>query len=295
MKQVLIFCAVVWLVNGCTNGPVVWPDDHKSVYLGDKASPQKALVIGNGAYEFWSLGNTTNDAEDVANELAGMNFHVIRKLDLNRQEMLAAIQEFVELLKNTSVEGRVAFFFFAGHGTHVDKDNFLIPINNNVIKRSRQLQDAAVNVGTEIVAAMEMANENGVNLIVLDACRNNPFPTLITRGLDRGFVEEEVTEMEAEKTTEKPEEAPKGTMIAYAADIGETTLDGEQRDRNSVYTKHLLKKLREAKKQTQVNVRQMFLDVQKLVSQETGQTPWLTAELTDGVCIRSEAGMGKCQ
>jgi len=294
MKQILTLF-VMLLVSGCFTVPVPVPV-QRDLVLGNEASPQKALVIGNGDYDFRSLRNTANDAVDIADELAGMNFHVIRKLDLNRKEMQTAIHEFVALLEKTPVEGRTAVFFFAGHGTHVENENFLIPVNNNVIKRSQQLQYAAVNVKTEIVEKMETANENGVNLIVLDACRNNPFPT-IEMGLDRGFAPVRVSKTGAKQPDKQQTKAVKGTLITYAADIGETTLDvSEVQDRNSVYTGHLLKVIKDAKKRTLVKLSSMFVEVQRLVNLETGQEPWLTAELSDEICMGSNiTGIKQCK
>lgn len=173
-----------------------------------------ALVIGNSAYAEGPLANPVNDATDMANILPQMGFAVTLLRDVDLRRMRAAIEIFRKELR----PGVVGLFYFAGHGLQVKGENYLVPIGAR-IAREQDVEYETVQVG-RILGAMEDA-ENGVNVIILDACRNNPF-TRSFRSSQGGLA---VTQ------------AITGSLVAYATAPGSVAADGS--GRNGVYTSHL--------------------------------------------------------
>jgi uncharacterized caspase-like protein len=210
-----------------------------------------ALVIGNGKYVEVPLRNPTNDAEDLSKLLKLFRFRVITKTNVNHREMEDAIIEFHQLMRDADV----ALFYYSGHGTQVQGENYLIPVGENIQSES-DVRFKAVH-GGHVVAKMEEAKTQ-INIIILDACRNNPFKGL--RSLNRGL-----TMMQA----------PQGTFIAYATAPNSVAQDGT--GRNGMYTKHLLQ-------QMQVKgapIEQVFKRVLAAVQNETAgeQIPWVATSL----------------
>ena len=157
-----------------------------------------ALVIGNSRYRFIStLANPANDATDMAETLKSMGFTVTLKVDATQRAMETEILKFGRQLR----KGGVGLFYFAGHGVQVDGRNYLVPIDADVVSPS-DIRYETVDAG-RILGKMEDAG-NGINIIILDACRNNPFAGNV-RTLNRGL-----TKMEA----------PTGSILAYATAPG---------------------------------------------------------------------------
>ncbi len=149
--------------------------------LSQTVAAKIALLIGNDAYdsEFLpALDKAVSDAERLRDKLTELGFKVIFKKDLNAEEMHDAIIEFHDALKK---DNEVGLFYYAGHGMQVDGDNFLVPINAR-IKRKYQAKRKAINAD-EVLDAMFSAKAK-INLIILDACRDNP---LVNRGGTRGL------------------------------------------------------------------------------------------------------------
>ena len=179
------------------------------------ASTRTALVIGNGGYQSAPLRNPVNDANDIARLLEKLDFDVIKVIDANRREMLEAVNTFSSKLKRSDI----GLFYFAGHGMQINGTNYLLPVEINVVDES-DVEFEAVRAD-RVVAKMRNAETN-LNVVILDACRNNPFKRSFrtaARGLARM-------------------DAPKGTIIAYATSPGSVAADGE--GRNGVYTEKLL-------------------------------------------------------
>jgi formylglycine-generating enzyme required for sulfatase activity len=221
-----------------------------------------ALVIGNSAYAEGPLANPVNDATDMANILQQMGFAVTLLRDADLRRMRAAIEIFRKELRPRVV----GLFYFAGHGLQVKGENYLVPIGAR-IAREQDVEYETVQVG-RILGAMEDA-ENGVNVIILDACRNNPF-TRSFRSSQGGLA---VTQ------------AITGSLVAYATAPGSVAADGS--GRNGVYTSHLLQNMRIPG----VPIEQVFKNVRIGVMKETGnkQIPWETSSLTGNVIFRSTA------
>jgi hypothetical protein len=214
-----------------------------------------ALVIGNSAYDstIGRLANPANDAADFAKALRAADFEVMLKLDIDRDEMLRAMVNFGRALR----DGGVGLFYYAGHAIQVDGNNYLVPLGAN-IDNEDYIPIETVDVN-QVLARMGGA-DNRLNIVILDACRNNPFRGTF-RGVTRGLA---------------ATLAPSGTYIAYAAAPGQVALDGESR--NSPYTSALLDVLGEPGLRLE--------DVFKLVgarvlSRTDGtQTPWTASSIT---------------
>jgi uncharacterized caspase-like protein len=211
-----------------------------------------ALVIGNSQYPDSPLPNPVNDATDLAAALEKLEFQVTLLKDQNQQQMEQAIDEFVKNLR----QGGVGLFYYAGHGAQVQGENYLIPVGAN-INREQDLRYKAVAVGL-LLGGMEDAG-NQINLVILDACRDNPFRGW--RSSSRGLA---------------PIQSAKGTLIAFATAPGQAASDGDER--NSPYTTALLQYLN----QPDLSVLDLFTQVTATVLEMTGnqQIPWLSSSLT---------------
>ena len=223
------------------------------VSLAQKPADRVALVIGNGAYKSSPLGNPVNDATDVAASLRKLGFNVILRTNVNRVQMRSALRDFSEALKR----GQVGLFYYAGHGVESKGKNFLIPLAANM-ENEFELEDEAVDANT-VLRAMEDAG-NATNIMILDACRDNPFARS-WRSTARGLAQMN---------------APTGSFIAFATAPGSIASDGG--GRNGTFTKHLLASLN----QPDLDIDRVFTRVTAAVAQETGkkQVPWKSSSLT---------------
>lgn len=183
-----------------------------------------ALVIGNTNYDnnIGRLTNPVNDATDIANALDRLGFTLVggrTQLDVNRKQMLQLIREFGQQIK----EGGIGFFYFSGHGVQVNKENYIIPITD-ALQYEDDAETEAIKVDM-VAKEMDLAG-NRLNILVLDACRNNGLQKR-TRNADKGLTE--------------PNRKPEGTFIAFSAGDGQTASDGT--GRNGLFTQELLKNL----------------------------------------------------
>ncbi len=217
------------------------------------AAPKTALVIGNSNYQSSPLTNPANDAADIAEKLRYLGFEVFDKFDLNRKQMRNAIREFGQTLKQ---KGGAGIFFYAGHGIQVKGENYLIPIGAD-IQSEFEVPDESVQANL-LLRALEDAG-NPLNIVVLDACRDNPFARSF-RSSAKGLARME---------------GGVGTLIAYSTGPGNVAMDGE--GRNSPYTKYLLKYMT----QTGLSIEQVFKRVRVGVEKDSGgrQIPWESSSL----------------
>lgn len=207
-----------------------------------------ALVIGNGAYQHTGkLPNPVNDAHDIAQVLKKNNFQVILKTDATLETMANAIHQFGEKLKS----GGIGLFYYSGHGIQVKGQNYLLPIDTN-LAREDEVKRKAISANDVLEKMGE--GKSHLNLVFLDACRNNPFPSN-TRGVNRGL-----TSMNA----------PNGTLLIFSTSPDDVAEDGS--GRNGTYTKHLLEYI----DQPGLEIGMMLRQVRTKVKEETGgkQTPW---------------------
>ena len=220
------------------------------------AAKRVALVIGNSAYKtLQALPNPRNDAELMAKTLRRLDFEVITAFDASRTGIGRAIRSFGKAL-GAGGKDTVGLFYFAGHGVQARGRNYLIPIGAD-IQTEDDLQLEAITAAT-VLARMETAG-NALNLVILDACRNNPFKGRF-RSVSRGLTRIRAT---------------RGSLIAYSAGPGEVAADGG--GAHSPYTSALV----EAMQVPGLAVEQMFKRVRIAVEKQTGgaQTPWEESSL----------------
>lgn len=240
MRNLILTCCVLWF--GLT--------------ISANAEKRVALVIGNSAYERISpLANPRNDAELMASALEGVGFEVVSAIDVDRRAMGRAVRNFGKRLRRAGKDA-VGLFYFAGHGIQSGGTNYLIPIGAYV-EDEADLDLEAISA-SDVLRQMETAG-NALNLVVLDACRNNPMASSV-RSSSRGLARIS---------------AATGSLIAFAAAPGQVAADGG--GRNSPYTQALVRVLKEPG----LAVEQVFKRVRVSVEAETGgaQTPWEESSL----------------
>ena len=223
------------------------------IQIDGYCSPTKrALVIGNSDYLEIPLRNAVNDANAITQTLTELGFSVTKKVNVTQQDMEDAIKQFGKEVRPNDI----VLFYYSGHGVQVDGVNYLLPIGVNI--------DAADEIKYKAVAADMILDKLGatgsqLNLMILDACRNNPFKRV--RSLDKGLA---------------VMSAPTGTLIAYATAPGTIAYDGD--GNNSPYTKHLLKAMRTPG----LKIEELLKQVRIAVMAETNhkQVPWEASSLT---------------
>ena len=225
--------------------------------LAGQAAPSRiALVIGNGDYRQAPLANPVNDARLMARTLGAVGFEVALVTDADQKGMKRAILDFGDRLERAGRDA-VGLFFFAGHGLQVNGENFLVPMNA-AIRREKDVEVEAVSANWVLVQ-MEFAG-NRMNLVILDACRNNPYARSF-RSASRGLARMD---------------APRGSLVAYSTAPGDVAADGT--GANSPYARALSRAIRVPG----VPVEQVFKSVRLSVMEETGeaQVPWEASSLT---------------
>src|SRR5579859_7884780 len=235
---------------------------------GQAGQKRLALVIGNSQYQFTTpLKNPVNDARAVASSLQSLGFEVLEHENVTQGQMKQAINAFGEKLKGYDV----GLFYYAGHGVQSQGVNYMIPIEAE-LKNEEQIEFDCV-AADRVLAFMETAATK-VNLIVLDACRNNPFGRSWQRSAGGGGL--------------AMMDAPKGSLIAYATSPGHTASDGEST--NGLYTSALLKFMRNPS----LTIEQVFKQVRNEVSDKSGgsQIPWETTSLTGEDFYLGRGAMG---
>ena len=216
-------------------------------------APRHALVIGNSKYSVGPLVNPANDAPAIADRLRQAGFSVTMKLDSGRTEMQQSIRDFAQKLQTTR---GVGVFYYAGHGLQLNWRNFLVPVDAQ-IKKKADIQAQGVDVGL-LLDGLTRAR-NPLNLIILDACRNNPF------GDDFRTEDKGLSQLDA----------PPGTLLAYATAPGNTAEDGE--GSHGLYTDHLLREMQ----QPGAAVEEVFKRVRLAVRRQSQgvQIPWESTSL----------------
>jgi hypothetical protein len=224
------------------------------------AEKRVALVIGNSTYQNVSpLDNPSKDAVLMADTLDGLGFTLIggrAQLNLDKAAMDNAVQNFGRQVQGADV----ALFYYAGHGVQVSGSNYLVPVSANP---TREADVDFQMVDVNLVLRQMQGSGTRLNLVILDACRNNPFGARGLRSSDGGLAQMR---------------APEGTLISYATQPGSVALDGT--DGHSPYTKALATTIRQAG----LDIFQTFNQVGLAVKRETGgsQQPWVSSSPIDG-------------
>ena len=223
---------------------------------GAKSERRIALVIGNTAYSNGPLVNAVNDARLISEKLEQVGFDVDLRLNTDQKTFKSAIRDFGERLEEGGAAS-VGLFFYAGHGVQFDGRNYLIPVDAEINRAS----DVAIeSVGADLVLNSMHSADSRLNIVILDACRNNPF----TRGF-RSHVQG-LARMEA----------PSGTLLAYSTAPGTRALDGE--GEHSPYSAALASLI----SKPGLTVERLFKLVRVSVMANTNdeQVPWESSSLT---------------
>ncbi|MBF0288660.1 MAG: caspase family protein, partial [SAR324 cluster bacterium] len=218
-----------------------------------KNEPRVALIIGNSDYKSSPLKNPVNDAKDMASVLEKKGFQVTLLTNADQRSMIEGARIFGKKLK----KGGVGLFYYAGHGMQVRGRNYLIPTGANIDVEG-DIEFEAVDVG-RVLEKMDTA-ENRLNIVILDACRDNPFARSF-RSSTKGLAQMD---------------SPGGTLIAYATSPGKTAADGD--GNNGLYTEYLLQQMAVPG----MELAQMFKRVRAGVSKATNQQqiPWEASSVT---------------
>jgi len=215
-----------------------------------------ALVIGNSTYQnVTQLPNPANDARAVAQFLNTAGFEVISATDLDHNQMIQVIQDF-----SGKIAGRgpntVAMVYYAGHGVQLAGENYLVPVDAK-ISSEPDLINGSVRL-VDVMATLE-AIPSRMRIVILDACRNNPFPSLNEAGRGLAIVD-----------------APNGSIVGYSTAPGTEALDGA--GDHSPYTAAFLRLAREKDVPIEQLFKRIRLDVNNATSGQ--QTPWESSSLT---------------
>jgi formylglycine-generating enzyme required for sulfatase activity len=230
------------------------------------AETRIALVIGNSEYSSGPLPNPANDAKMIGETLSSLGFEVIARRNADQNTMKRAIQEFGSRLEKGGPSA-VGLFYYAGHGVQLNGRNYLIPTTAQ-IEREGDVEIEAVSADW-VIEQMRYAR-NRLNIVILDACRNNPF-TRSMRSVDHGLA---------------TMDAPAGILIAYSTAPGAVAADGS--GRNSPYTEALSQAMRDLHEP----VEQVFKHVRVGVMGATSgrQVPWESSSLTGDFYFAAEPG-----
>jgi len=219
-----------------------------------------ALVIGNSAYKVSPLDNPTNDATDITNALNKVGFKTTLISNATLGQMREATRKFADQIRSADV----ALIYFAGHGIESNRKNYMIPVNAD-LKFEYELADQAYDSSNwlEMLETIRSSNAERVNIVILDACRNNNL--IGARSLGRGLGRMD---------------APTGTFLAYSTAPGKVAADGAKGQRNSPYTRHLLSVMQKPG----LPIEETFKEVRRNVSRETNgaQVPWESTSLIGG-------------
>jgi uncharacterized caspase-like protein len=225
------------------------------------AAPKRvALVIGNSDYRNVAhLENPANDAKLMAKTLRDLGFTLVggdAELDLDKTRFDTALQDF----SNQVVGADVALFYYAGHGVQVNGRNFLVPVEANPTKEADVYLQT---IDTSIVLSQMEGSGTKLNIVLLDACRNNPFSNRGLRAISGGLAQME---------------APEGTLISYATQPGNVALDGQ--DGDSPYSEAVAETIR----RPGLGLFDTFNQIGVAVKRATGgqQQPWLASSPIEG-------------
>ena len=252
----------------------VMPAEMKVIPMHDEASPpaldedlrelykkekRVALVIGNSTYKYVPvLRNPIHDAADLSSVLKQLNFEVISLTDATYMEIRSAFFKFHEKLVNGPKDQTIGLFYYSGHGLQNDGENYLVPVDAHI-----EYQDDIVRqcfpVQKIILENMERSNTR-MNILILDACRNNTFPQ-ISRAPGNGLAEMR---------------RARGSFIAYSTAPGSTASDGV--GRNGLYTQELLKAIQRPNRSLEQVFKEVRINVLRLSGER--QYTWDNSNIT---------------
>jgi uncharacterized caspase-like protein len=270
LRLIAAACGSLLLPNGRAMGQPSQPSN---------IAKRIALVIGNGDYKVGALKNPVADAGAVAESLKQLGFAVTLRENTPLRGLIESLREFSQRAATAAV--RVVFY--AGHGVQSKGRNYLLPVDTDI-----QTEDEIATKSADVNELLDRlsAIKHGINIVILDACRVNPFAGGVIVGPDgrrlkfRGASPSGLAQLDA----------PIGTLVAFSTAPGGVALDGPG-GKHSIYTKHLLNHLAAPG----MPIEQLFKKVRIAVAEETQriQVPWESSSLTAEFCFRT--GMqGSC-
>ena len=249
--KILFISALIWAFQAQT-----WANTERRV----------ALVIGNASYSKLPLKNPVNDATDIAESLRGVGFKVIERYDITTKQIGATLREFKSVIR----PGDVVLFYYAGHGLQIRGENYLPAVDADIDSE----EDVPLHsLSTKQILDILAESKSSMNMVFLDACRDNPFASkfrTLSRGLSR-------------------ENAPTGTLISFATRPGSVASDGS--GRNGLYTSVLLQQFNEKNQPIEVLLKRVTSTVKQL--SQGKQEPWMEGSIEGdfcfGICATSSA------
>ena len=217
-----------------------------------------ALVIGNSSYKSSPLKNPVNDARDMSNSLRGYGFKVIERTNLTTRQVGQTLREF----RSKLTPGSVAVVFYAGHGVQIKGENYL----PTVVAEINGEEDVPMqSLSTRQIMDLLAESKTRVNLVFLDACRDNPYARSF-RSASRGIAKEN---------------APSGTLISFATRPGSVAGDGD--GRNGLYTSVLLEQIKQSNQPIEQLLKRVVTGVK--VASKGQQEPWMEGSIEGDFCF----------
>ena len=251
--SVLLSIVFSLLPPPAANAQTTEPPPSRQLVMKEKTSaaelPRLALVIGNADYQnITKLKNSSADAADMTVALKALGFEVISGVDQSKKQMEGLIREFGDKLLR---QKGIGLFFYAGHGVQSNSRNYLIPVDAD-IPREDEIADSAIDIN-RILGKFNTAGSD-LNIVILDACRNNPFA-------------KDWSEFRAVSGDEGLAKinAPKGTVLLYSTEPGKTASDGA--GRNGLFTEALLENI----KKPNVELDNLYKIVARSVAEKSKQ------------------------
>jgi uncharacterized caspase-like protein len=241
----------------------VYASDNRNLVINQTNNMESdrriALVIGNSAYINSPLKNPSNDARDVAQKLRALGFDVIERNNLQTRQIGGILREF----RSKLVPGAVALVFYAGHGLQIKGVNYLPAVDADI-----NSEEDVPNQSLAVNQIMDVLDESRtrLNLVFLDACRNNPYASRSFRSTERGLARVS---------------APSGTLISYATKPGSVAADGD--GRNGLYTSKLLVQM-DGNLQIEQTLKRVVAEVK--VASQGKQEPWMEGSIEGEFCFR---------
>ena len=245
-----------------------------------------ALVIGNSEYQYASpLKNPKNDSSDIAATLEDLYFKTTLLQNATKQQIEIEVGKLLEKLKD---EDSVGLFYYAGHGVQLQGDNFLVPVETQA-GTDQQIKNQSFNIANLLSGMRKL--KTATNIIILDACRDNPFKNIAKAGSrsasptnSRGLKNINIPKLD---TGLSKLNAPPNTLIAFATAPGRVAQDGY--GRNSPYTNQLIKSMQ----RSGLSVGQVFRQVRaSVVSKTKGeQVPWESSSLIEDFYFKPRASI----
>jgi hypothetical protein len=219
-----------------------------------------ALVIGNSAYKSSPLKNPVNDARDMANSLRSYGFTVIERTNLTTRQVGQTLREF----RSKLTPGSVAVFFYAGHGIQIKGENYLPTVDAEI---SGEEDVPMQSISTKQVMDLLAEAKTRMNLVFLDACRDNPYSRGFRSG-SRGIAKEN---------------APSGTLISFATRPGSVASDGD--GRNGLYTSVLLEQMKQSNQPIEQVLKRVVSGVK--TASKGQQEPWMEGSIEGDFCFQN--------